>query len=89
MPMTQAEMLHPMCQEILSKADIKAISQARGFSAAEAASPTVFESFFLTDIGVGAAMKTLSSAEVVPLHFLHAQAAPVNLAFFSRVSPFT
>ncbi len=85
--MTQTEMLHQMCHDNLSNADVKAISQCRGFSAAEAASRALFESFFLSEIGVAAALRTLTRTEVVLLHLLHSRATPVDIAFFSRVYP--
>ncbi len=80
-------MLHQMCHDTLSNADVKAISQCRGFSAAEAASRALFESFFLSDIGVASALRLLSPSEVVLLHLLHSRTTPVDIAFFSRVYP--
>ena len=85
MPMTQSDMLHQMCHDTLSAADLKAISQSRGFSAAEAGSRALFESFFLSDIGVANALQTLTQEEVVLLHLLHSHATPVDIAFFGRV----
>jgi hypothetical protein len=85
MPMTQSDMLHQMCHETLSAADLKAISQSRGFSAAEAGSRALFESFFLSDIGVASALQSLTQEEVVLLHLLHSHAAPVAIPFFGRV----
>lgn len=85
MPMTQSDMLHQMCHDTLSAADVKAISQSRGFSAAEAGSRALFESFFLSDIGVAGALQALTQEEVVLLHLLHSRAAPMDIAFFGRV----
>jgi hypothetical protein len=58
--MNTQKMLTEMCQDILTETDIKAICKSRGFSASEAASRTVFENFFLSDIGLETAMASLS-----------------------------
>jgi hypothetical protein len=70
-PMNITEMLHKMCQETLSNADVNAICKARGFSARESATRALFENFFLSETGVAAAMATLDRQEVILLHLLH------------------
>jgi hypothetical protein len=68
--MDTSKMLTDMCQQVLSAADLKTICKSRGFSAREASSRTVFESYFLSDIGLEAAMASLSREEVIVLHLL-------------------
>jgi hypothetical protein len=47
--MNITEMLHNMCHETLSNADVTAICKARGFSARESATRALFENFFLSE----------------------------------------
>ena len=86
--MNTSNMLTEMCQQVLSAADIKAISKSRGFSAREASSRTIFESYFLSDIGVEAAMASLSQEEVALLHLLKLEGKVVDIRFFERLKPF-
>jgi hypothetical protein len=78
-------MLQKMCREQLSDADIKAICKSRGFSAREASSRAIFENFFLSDIGVAAALATLTAQEVATLRLLARVKDGVDVAFFARV----
>lgn len=80
-----AQMLHQMCHEVLSNADIKAIVTSRGFSAKEAASRALFENFFLSDIGLEAAFDRLKQEEVILLHMLNCTGEIVDVSFFARV----
>ncbi len=88
MPVSQSELLHTMCHDVLSDADVKAISRSRGFSTGEAGTRALFESFFLSEIGVAAVLQTLSREEIVLLHLLHslgnARGDAVDVAFFAR-----
>ena len=52
------QMLHQMCHDILSDADVKAIGKARGFSSKETSTRALLENFFLTPIGVREALET-------------------------------
>jgi hypothetical protein len=83
--MNASQMLHQMCHEVLSNADVKAICKNRGFSAKEAASRALFENFFLSDIGLEAAMASLAKEEVVLLHFLKFIGEEVDVAVFARI----
>lgn len=82
--MNQAELLHTMCHDVLSNADVKAISKQRGFSDVEAGTRALFESFFLSEIGVAAVMQSLSRKEVALLHLLHTRTQLVDITFFAR-----
>jgi hypothetical protein len=82
--MDAPQMLSQMCRELLSDADVKAICKSRGFSTAEATTRAIFENFFLSDIGVAAALATLSAQEVAALHLLKVLAAEVAIPFFER-----
>ena len=83
--MDVARMLHSMCHEVLSEADLKAISKSRGFSAHESASRALFENFFLSDIGVETALHSLTQEEITLLHLLTLIDEPVSVAFFARL----
>ena len=83
--MNASQMLHQMCHEVLSNADVKAIRKSRGFSAQEAASRALLENFFPSDIGVAAAMGTLTEEEVTLLHLLKLTGETVDIAFFARI----
>jgi len=78
-------MLQKMCRAQLSDADIKAICKSRGFSARESTSRAIFENFFLSDIGVTAALATLTSRELATLRLLARVKDEVDVAFFARV----
>lgn len=73
MPISQSDMLYQMCHDVLSAADIKAISKNRGFSERETTSRSAFEARFLSSTGVDAMMKTLSAPEVAALHMLRGE----------------
>jgi hypothetical protein len=83
--MDAAQMLHKMCHQVLSNVDVKAICKSRGFSAQEAASRALFENFYLSDIGVPAAMALLTREEVVLLHLLRWLDDAVDVSFFARI----
>lgn len=83
--MDTSYMLNQMCHKVLSVADVKAICKSRGFSGKEAASRAIFENFFLSDIGVEAALGSLAHEEVVFLHLLKRTDKAVDLAFFERL----
>ena len=51
-------MLNQMCHEVLSNADVNAIRKARGFTKSETDSRSQFESFYLSSIGLEAAMRS-------------------------------
>ena len=78
-------MLNQMCHEVLSNADVNAIRKARGFTQTETNSRSQFESFYLSSIGLKAAMSTLTTEEAACLHLLSYQSKEVNIAFFDRV----
>ncbi|HRW10242.1 MAG TPA: hypothetical protein P5121_34300, partial [Caldilineaceae bacterium] len=82
--MNQTELLHTMCHDGLSNADVKAISKNRGFSDVEAGTRALFESFFLSEIGVAQVMQELSRKEIVLLHLLHTRDQLVDITFFAR-----
>ncbi len=83
--MNTSQMLNKMCHEVLSDADIKAICKSRGFSAKEAASRALFENFYLSDIGIEAAMASLTKEETVCLHLLQFVGEEVDVSFFARI----
>ena len=85
--MNTSQMLHEMCHEILSNTDVKAICKSRGFSAKEAASRALFENFFLSDIGVKAAIGSLTREEIVLLHALKFIGKETGILLFARVYP--
>jgi hypothetical protein len=78
-------MLNQMCHEVLSNADINAIRKERGFTKSETDSRSQFESFYLSSIGLEAAMRKLTLAETACLHLLNHKAQEVALPFFERV----
>ncbi|MBU1878343.1 MAG: hypothetical protein KJ734_05280, partial [Chloroflexi bacterium] len=83
--MNASQMLHQMCHEVLSNTDVKAIAKSRGFSAQESASRALLENFYPSDIGVAAAMGTLTEEEVTLLHLLKLTGETVDVAFFARI----
>ncbi len=84
--MEPSHMLTEMCQQVLSTADIKAICKRRGFSAREASSRTMFENYFLSDIGVTAALASLSQEEIILLHLLQLENQAVDIRFFEPLA---
>lgn len=85
--MTQTEMLHQMCREVLAEADIRAICKNRGLPNQAASSRPMLESLFLSDAGVAAAMQALDRTEIALLHLLASQDRPVDVTFFRRLNP--
>lgn len=85
--MHTSKMLTDMCQQVLSAADLKAICKSRGFSDREAASRAVFENYFLSDIGLEAALASLSREEISILHLLKRESQTVDIRFFECLSP--
>ncbi len=83
--MKPADMLHAMCQKLLSAADVKAISKSRGFSPQETGSRALFENFFLSNIGVESALNALNENEIALLHLLHFNDDAVSITFFDRI----
>jgi hypothetical protein len=80
-------MLHQMCHDVLSDADIRAICKNRGLPNQVASSRPLLESRFLSDVGVDGAMRTLDRSEIALLHLLRSQDKPVDVAFFGRLGP--
>jgi hypothetical protein len=78
-------MLNQMCHEVLSNADVNAIRKARGFTKTETDNRSQFESFYLSSIGLEAAMRELSIAEIACLHLLNHKNEEVDLTFFARL----
>lgn len=83
--MDTSKMLHQMCHNVLSNADVKAICKSRGFSAKEAGSRALFENFFLSDIGLEKALSTLTGEEVTLLHLLKFLGEIVDVSAFARI----
>lgn len=83
--MNESEMLHKMCHEVLSEADVKAVRKSRGFSAQETATRALFENFFLSETGAEAALRSLTGDEALLLHLLSCLDEPVDLECFARV----
>ena len=81
--MSILQLLHSMCAE-LHDADLNAIRKARGFSVDETTSRNSFASFFVTSIGVEAAILALTPEEALTLRLLH-ETGEVDVAFFERV----
>lgn len=85
--MNQTEMLHQMCHEVLTEADVRAICKNRGLPNQAASSRHLLENLFLSGAGVAVAVRTLDRTEMALLHLLKAQDKPVDVAFFSRLDP--
>jgi hypothetical protein len=81
--MSIPQLLLTMCAG-LSDTDLNAIRKGRGFSASETASRSSFASFFVTSIGVEAAMRALTLEEGLALRLLH-ETGEVDVTFFERV----
>jgi hypothetical protein len=79
----QTKMLHQMCHDVLSEADIKAICKNRGLPNQAASSRPLLETLFLSDTGVAAALRKLERTESALLHLLSRLDKPVDVAFFS------
>lgn len=84
--MNMATLLHQMCHDFLSQADINAMGKTRGFTAVELSSRTTLENFYLSNIGLPQAMKLLSNTEVALLHLLYFYQQPVPVPFFTPLS---
>ena len=85
--MDTPKMLTEMCQHVLSDTDIKAICRSREFSARGTSSRTVFENYFLSDIGLDAAFRSLGREEITLLHLLKLEGKAVDIRFFEPLSP--
>lgn len=80
-----AQMLEQMSGGALSASDLKAICKSRGFSDAEAASPSLFAHVFLSPTGVTRVLESLSEAEIAALWLLRLYDRDVDIAYFARV----
>lgn len=78
--MEENEMLSEMCRKALTNADLKAIAKRRGFSAKEIASRSVFENFYLNDLGVAEVLDSLLDAELALLHLLRYADVAIDVA---------
>jgi hypothetical protein len=78
-------MLHQMCHEELSNADVSAIRKNRGFSREETATRALLENFYLSETGVDEVMGTLTDEEVVFLHLLVCLGDQVEIPAFARL----
>ncbi|MCP4357935.1 MAG: hypothetical protein GY796_07970 [Chloroflexi bacterium] len=83
--MDTTTLLHRMCHDDLSQADINAISKNRGFSRREAANRSTLASFYLSPVGVKKALATLTPAELALLHLLHLAGESASLTWFERL----
>lgn len=83
--MELARLLNNMCHDALTNADINAIRKSRSFSVEETSSRSLLENFYLTDIGVDAAMSALTEDEVSALYMLQMAGEPVQVSFFERL----
>ena len=83
--MNTSQMLHLMCHEALSNADINVIRKNRGFSAQETASRALLENFLLSDTGVADALGALTEKEIVFLHLLKFVGEEVAIPLFTRL----
>ncbi len=79
------QIVQDMCKTELNGADIRAICKARGFSFVNADSPSVFENFFISDIGLQEAYASLSRKDIAMLHFLTLIKKPVDITLFERL----
>jgi hypothetical protein len=77
-------MLKQMCQTI-SNADLGAIHKARGFPGKGTVSREIFETYYLSSVGVEAALALLSDEEIALLHLLAHLDEEVDIAFFARI----
>ena len=87
--MNKTTLLHHMCSDDLTQADIRAIGKSRGLSRTEIANRTTFENFYLSPVGVEQAMATLTPAEIALLHLLHMTDKIATLEDFGRLYSLT
>ncbi|NQU62813.1 MAG: hypothetical protein HQ517_00800 [SAR324 cluster bacterium] len=85
--MNSTSLLKKMCEKTLSATDIKAICKNRGFPSKAATSPAVFESYFLSDIGIQNVLTSLTAEEIALLHLLKLEKREVGIDFFESVLP--
>lgn len=85
--MNQTEMLHQMCHQALTEADLRAICKNRGLPKQAASSRSILETLFFSDAGVELAMRPLDRTELALLHLLSNQDEPVDVSFFSALDP--
>ncbi len=83
--MDTTTLIHRMCHDDLSQADINAIGKNRGFSRREAANRSTLASFYLSPVGVKEALETITPAELAMLHLLHIADESVSLTWFERL----
>ncbi len=83
--MNTSQMLHQMCHEALSNADINAIRKNRRFSEQETASRALLENFLLSDTGVEDVLGALTEKEIVFLHLLKFVGEEVAIPLFTRL----
>lgn len=83
--MNASQMLHQMCHEELSNADVNAIRRNRGFTKQETASRALLENFYLTDTGVKEMLNSLAEEEIAFLHWLAYVDEPVEIRAFTRI----
>jgi hypothetical protein len=83
--MNTSQILHQMCHEELSNADINAIRKNRGFSEQETASRALLENFLLSDTGVQDVLGALTEKEIVFLHLLKFVGQEVAIPLFTRL----
>jgi len=83
--MNTSQMLHLMCHEALSNADINVIRKNRGFSEQETASRALLENFLLSDTGVEDVLGALTEKEIVFLHLLKFVGEEVAIPLFTRL----
>jgi hypothetical protein len=81
------KMLHQMCHEELSNADVNAIRKNRGFSNEETATRALLENFYLSETGVDEVMGTLTDEELIFLHLLVYLGDQVEIPAFARLYP--
>lgn len=77
-------MLTKMCQETLSATDIRIICKNRGFPSKDT-SRSVFENYFLSDIGVPEVVASLTVEETILLHFMKVENKEVDLRQFEAI----
>lgn len=83
--MNASQMLHQMCHDELSIADVNAIRRNRGFSKRETASRALLENFLLSESGVRETLASLTEREIALLHFLNFIGEEVAIPVFVRV----
>jgi len=83
--MNTSQMLHQMCHEELSNADINAIRKKREFSKQETVSRALLENFLLSETGVEDVLGALTEKEIVFLHLLKFVGKEVAIPLFTRL----